>query len=79
MADDQVVSDAVANRELGLRTRFAYGMLVATEALHAARSEGGERGVTRASLDRELRWRREANLFARMRRRARTLVHCLSF
>ena len=53
------VSQYDAARELGINV-FRIGNLISNDHLEAAETASREMGVTRASLDVELRWRRAA-------------------
>lgn len=53
------VSQYDAARELGINI-FRIGNLISNDHLEPAETASREMGVTRASLDEELKWRREA-------------------
>lgn len=53
------VSQHDAARELGINA-FRIGNLLSNDHLEPAETASREMGVTRANLDAELRWRREA-------------------
>ncbi|MFN2537309.1 MAG: hypothetical protein ABR549_04045 [Mycobacteriales bacterium] len=53
------VSQCDAARELGIHI-LRIGNLISNDHLEPAETASREMGVTRASLDAELRWRREA-------------------
>ena len=76
---DEFVSRQQAQEELGLRLVGTVNMRVAHGNLDGAvlGASSSDLGVTRSSLDAEIRWWREATLAQRWRRHARTLINNL--
>ncbi len=77
--DDDFVSQDEARQVLGLRSPLAVGQLVARQILVPATRADGKSGVTRESVDAEMKWRRESNAWRRFRRGLGGIVHWLSF
>jgi hypothetical protein len=67
-ADCMTIDEARA--ALGLRWSGSVVSRCA-DYIDPCRMDGGEPGVTRASIDRELRWWRDATLTSKVRRRVR--------
>lgn len=63
-----------AARELGVNI-FRIGVLISNDHLEAAETDAREMGVSRGSLDVELRWRREAPVVRRWLRPLRDILN----
>jgi hypothetical protein len=67
LPDDECVGQREAAKILGI-TLATVGYLLAAEILDAAQSGSDKMAVTRASVERELAWRRSATYRHRLRR-----------
>lgn len=68
------VSQHDAARELGVCV-FRIGVLISNDHLEAAETDAREMGVSRASLDNELCWRRQAPFARRWLRPMRDILN----
>ena len=64
-----------AASELSAKIPLTVGVLIARGILEPAFLRGDEEGVTRRSVEAELRWRRETGFWRRLRRRLGGIIH----